>query len=350
MKGHRVKMSDKPPSLLEWKALYDAATEFKKTGCWDWMWDSDLFGVQNPVSGEIGYCCVMGRRGEHFALGVYLGTEGVEGYLRMLSSHPYSSPSDVLHLQKCLMASFEDRKFLDKRDMRVIKKLGLKFRGSNSWPLFRNYLPGYHPWYLSGEEAEYLTLALQQAIDVSLRFKNDPGMLDPKIEDHYFVRVPEKEKGGLIWRDEWLKPPGLEKAETIPEPINVNRLEKIRKMIPRRRGVWEIDFFYHPNPVQERGERPYYPYVMLWVDHYSGMILAFHLARHARYKPEFIERFLELAENTKVLPKEIFVKKEETFKLLEPLTSGLGIELSKMKRLMELEEAKDSMFDFFRKR
>jgi len=121
-------------------------------------------------------------------------------------------------------------------------------------------------------------------------------------------------------------------------------------MIPRRRGVWEIDFFYHPNPVQERGERPYYPYVMLWVDHYSGMILAFHLARHARYKPEFIERFLELAENTKVLPKEIFVKKEETFKLLEPLTSGLGIELSKMKRLMELEEAKDSMFDFFRKR
>jgi len=199
-------MSDKSPSIQEWRDLYDAAREFKKIESWNWMWDSDIFGVQNPVSGEIGYCCIMGKLGEHFALAVYLGTEGLEGYskVQLEEVDPYSI--DAFHLQKCLMASFEDREFLRKEDLQVIKRLGLKFRGRDSWPLFRNYWPGYFPWYLTSEEAKYLTIALHQTIDVALRFKNDPEMLTPPAENQYLVRVPEKEKGGLRWRDDWLEP------------------------------------------------------------------------------------------------------------------------------------------------
>jgi len=49
----------KPLSLPEWKKLYDSAIEFKKLGAWEWMYDSDLFGVKNPENGEIGYCCIL---------------------------------------------------------------------------------------------------------------------------------------------------------------------------------------------------------------------------------------------------------------------------------------------------
>ncbi len=104
------------------------------------MWDSDIFGVQNPETGEIGYCCIMGMLGEHYALALYLGTEGLEGYLKTRSGE--FSPDNVLHIQKCLMVSFEDRKFLKKQDLTTIKELNLKFRGRNEWPLFRSYLPG----------------------------------------------------------------------------------------------------------------------------------------------------------------------------------------------------------------
>jgi hypothetical protein len=223
-------MNDKPPSIQEWRDLYNAAIEFKKIDCWNWMWDSDIFGVQNPVTGEIGYCCVMGGVGELFALTVFLDSEGLDGYSKIQSGEFYSFPEDMLNLQKCLTASFEDKKFLQKEDFQLIKKVGLKFSGHNSWPLFRSYRPGYHPWYLTSEEARYLTLCLQQTIGVSLSFKDDSDLLtSPYTENHYLIRVSQKDKiGGLSWEDKWLKPLPLEKGEIIAGPIDMVRLEEIK--------------------------------------------------------------------------------------------------------------------------
>jgi hypothetical protein len=58
---------------------------------------------------------------------VYLGTEGLESCLKIQKSE--SPEEDVLSTAKCLVASFEDRKFLQKTDHEVIKRLGLRFRG-----------------------------------------------------------------------------------------------------------------------------------------------------------------------------------------------------------------------------
>ncbi|MFQ5950296.1 MAG: hypothetical protein ACE5J1_06390, partial [Nitrospiria bacterium] len=142
-------------SNQEWSALYEAAIAFKKLRCWEWMVDSDLFGVQNPENGEIGYCCVMGALGEVLALNVYPGTEGLRSYWYMHEQSrlaeegvPVADPF-LLNSQKCLMTSFEDRKDLHKTDLNSIKKLGLKFHGRKAWPLFRSYRPGFVPWYLT---------------------------------------------------------------------------------------------------------------------------------------------------------------------------------------------------------
>jgi hypothetical protein len=61
---------------------------------------------------------------------------------------------------------------------------------------------------------------------------------------------------------------------------------------------------------------------------------------------EFQVNFFKLAEKRKILPREILVKKEETFKLLEPITSELGINLRRVKRLEMLQEAKVSLYKF----
>jgi hypothetical protein len=338
-------MNDKKPSIQEWRDLYEAAIEFKKIKCWDWMWDTDIFGVQDPLTGEIGYCCVMGGAGEHYALAVYQGSEGLYGYLSLQSGEK-PSLQDILSLQKLLMASFEDRNLLQKEDIQLTKKFDLKFSGPDSWPLFRSYLPGYHPWYLTGEEARYLTLCLWQAIDVSLRFKGEPGMLTPPTENRYLVRVPKKDKTGLSWRDVWMEPLPLQKGEIIAEPIDEVRLEKIKKRIPHRQGVWQVDFFYCLRAIKEKEERPFYPYITLWVDQHSGFILSYDLAKPTECIDEFQGQFLKLAEKRKILPREILVKKEETLKLLEPIASELGINVRRVKELKMLEEAQASMLKF----
>jgi len=143
-----------------------------------------------------------------------------------------------------------------------------------------------------------------------------------------------------------MEPLPLQKGEIIVEPVDEVRLEKIKRRIPNRQGVWEVDYFYYPSPIRDKEERPYYPYITLWVDQYSGFILSQHLDKPAECMFEFQRNFFKLAEKRKILPREILVKKEETFKLLEPITSELGINLRRVKSLKMLEEAQASIRNF----
>ena len=135
-------MKSKKPTRQEWRDLFAAAQEFKNLGCWEWMYDSDIFGVLPENHGEIGYCAVLGARAEVFALVVYRGTEGLRVSEQMYNGKLALGDPDIPFMQDCLMASFENREDINQQDRQIIKKLGLKFRRKNAWPLFRSYRPG----------------------------------------------------------------------------------------------------------------------------------------------------------------------------------------------------------------
>lgn len=333
-------------SLEKWKNLYEAAIEFRDIQSWNWMWDKDLFGVKDPISGEIGYCCVLGKLGEVMGLAVYRGSDGLEGYLKIQSGEVLPEDVDPAMIPRCLLVSFEDRNQLQKPDLNLIKKLNLKFRGRSQWPLFRSYSPGYFPWYLTEEEVRYLTLMLQQAKDVSLRFKENPNLLTSPRKGFYFVRVAKDKSGKSEWRDEWLKAQLVQKKDLIEVEVDRLRLQRIEEIANIKPMVWESDFFYLPIPVKERNERPYYPYALLWVDHSSGFILHVHIATPGDYASEYITQFLNLLESIKIIPSEILVRKEETLYLLKPIVSELGIRLKCLERLGTIEDLQKNMSKF----
>jgi len=340
-------MKEQILTLQEWGDLYEAAIGFKNIAPWNWMWDSDLFGVQNPENGEIGYCCVMGKLGEHFALAVYMGTDGLQGYLKNRSIEDPEKDLDMLHYQKCLMASFEDRHFLQEPDIQVINMLRLKFRGAHSWPLFRSYEPGYFPWRLTGEEAIYLNLVLRLAMDVALRFKDNPDLLHATKENSYLVSVPVNDNGSRVWRDEWRKPAPARKAEVVVGLIDNERLEKINSMRMSRHGVWEVDIFFSSAPIRENDARPYFPHTFLCIDHDSRFIYAVYLAAAADHVQEFRNQFLNIFNQDRCMPREILVREENTFALLGDIAARLGIKLRRVKELRAVEDARRSMSDFF---
>ena len=120
---------NKKITIEEWNRLYIAAQKFKDSKCYKWMFNNDIFGVQNPYTGEIGYCSIMGNVGNHIAIAVYKGEKGLYEVLKLLSGEVDVESPDALFMQDCIMLSFEDRTRLTNKDLNIIKQLGLKYSG-----------------------------------------------------------------------------------------------------------------------------------------------------------------------------------------------------------------------------
>ena len=68
---------------------YDLGYAFRNSKIWKRLYEEELFAVKLPIKGNpIGYCCVMGRNGEHMALAVYIGAEGFTSYRIIANSDP----------------------------------------------------------------------------------------------------------------------------------------------------------------------------------------------------------------------------------------------------------------------
>ncbi|RJR54420.1 MAG: hypothetical protein C4576_00595 [Desulfobacteraceae bacterium] len=322
----------KAPTGEEWKALYGATKVFSKEKPWEWMEDTDLFGVQNPEDGEIGYCCIMGAGGEVFGLSAYLGSEGLLTYRNIASGRIGIGNEDLLYIQKALSVTFGGKRELDKKDLGVIGKLNLKFRGRNGWPQFRSYLPGYVPWYLTGPQARFLTAVLEQAVIVAGRMMDSPYLLREKGEDLVLVRVQGKRKKAADWKDSWIAPDPWQKPEVPSGPIDEVRLHRIRNQVKRGQAVWEIDGFYYPGAIAEQG-RPYYPYLSLILDRESEIVMGSWLKPPWECYDGFQEEVTMHLENSGDLPRTIRVRKEEIFQLLAPIAATLKVDLVRVESL-----------------
>ncbi|MBI3316769.1 MAG: hypothetical protein HYZ85_02025 [Candidatus Omnitrophica bacterium] len=333
------------PSLEQWRALYAQTARFKKITPWKWMWDSNLFGVKNPEDGETGYCCVLGAGKEVFGLAVYLGHEGLEGYWNGVNHPELAHEEGAGHIKRCLLLTFDDRGDLEGTDLEVIKNLGFEFKGVRAWPQFRSYRPGYCPWHLTAKETRFLTLVLDQANEIVLRFKANPSLFDSPKPHHYWVRVRQGGAEHGEWSDTWQKPVPITRVVQISKSFDSRRLETIAAM-PQKQMAWEVDFFYTPAVVREKGRRPYFPMMLLFSDHESYFIFNGHFTEPGRYLVELHEQLLQAIEKAEILPEEILVKKEELQAYLKPLCERFGIGVSLVDDLPAIRDARGGMREF----
>ena len=141
-----MRTDDEQPTLKDWRDAYEVAQRIKEVEPWRYMEETDIFAVQHPEAEGLGFPSVMGQLGEHFAVSVYLGSEGLYAFWDAQDADLFTYPNRLLEMPQ-LMLSLEDRGMLEDRDRRLIKQVGLTFRGRNAWPLFRSYRPGFMPWH-----------------------------------------------------------------------------------------------------------------------------------------------------------------------------------------------------------
>jgi hypothetical protein len=321
----------------------------KEIAPWEWMTETDVFGVQSPETDELGFASVMGLLGEHFSVAVYLGPKGLYDFWEFEDAGP-SAPAEHIVEISHLQASFEDRNQLHNKDRQIIKELGFKFRGRNAWPMFRSYRPGYVPWFLEAHEARFLAIVLEQVLDVAPRFKEDRTLLEPPGQDRYLVRVSQRQDDTFSWEDRMVDvPPPAPRP--IPLAMNIDALEHL-KQAPRSGGTIEIDFFLFPAPVQEkRDTRPIFAYALMIVDAPSGFILGTELLHvdpslESMWGQVPASVVVQLA-STGLLPAKVVVRSELLRQLLEPVAEELGFKLKRSDRLGSLDPAKEAMLERF---
>jgi hypothetical protein len=336
-------MAKKAPTEQEWRALYAAADQLFKLKPWEWMLDADIFGVRDPETQQIGYCCVMGNMGEHFALAVYLGDEGLRGYRQIQSGAFEQNPMEAMFVQDCLQVSFEDRDLLDKEDRDQIKALGLKYRGRNAWPFIRNYTPGYYPWFLTAPEVRFLTLALGQVCAVATRFADDPAIFDSPTKGALLVR----ELAAGAWREIWHRPDLTPPPRSAAPPVDEIRIQRLRQTKLRPTNGWESGRFTLPQPIQDKpNQRPYYAVTALLVDATSGMILAPIIGTPENWRANYQNHVLDFIERQRLLPREITSTDAELRDLLAPICAALGIKLRAPRHTPMFEDARETFFQF----
>lgn len=314
-------------SLDVWKDLYAEAARFESIKPWNILCEESFFGVQDPTSGQLGYGCVLGEMGTFLALAVYRGGEGFNVYQRLKNDEIPEDESFAA--QNCLMAQFADREELEKADRDNIKRLGLRYRGVQAWPLFRSQFPGYFPWHLDEKEAVFLTCALRCASDWVERIAS--GRLDPDERPGkvftYLLKVGD-EKSAREFEVCWTDIPIYKSAPPQPLALDEKRLTKLLAKPPKRGGAWEADVYYLPAPIMDR-DRPYFIRMVMVVDRESGYVLPGGVVPPERPAHEALaDALLGGAEQMGCAPSEIRVRDDKLSALLEPMAKALGARLT----------------------
>ncbi|MCX5787588.1 MAG: hypothetical protein NTX64_03625 [Elusimicrobia bacterium] len=341
-------MANIPEVPLEtWKRLYSEAERFSRSKPWQRLDESLFFGVQDPAMGQMGYACILGSLGDFLALCVYRGAEAFQVYQDLLREEP-SPDDDSGFKQDCLMAQFTDTEFVEKADRKVIRALGLQFKGPKAWPLFRSYRPGHLPWHLDEPEAVFLTLALHCACDWVEKLST--GILAPKEHPgQVFSYVPRSEEsaGEKAFQETWTPQPASV-ARQAPV-LDTTRLAKLQSQPLRKGGVWEAEIVFLPATIMDR-DRPYHVRLTMLVDRDSGFVLPGKVVPPEVPAHQVLaDALAEAAEETHTLPGEIVVRDKSTLPALEAIGKVLGIRIG-VGRLRALPQAKKALLQRFSER
>ena len=331
------------PTDEQLKELYQAALEFKNAQPWKWLYDADIICVENPRDKTMGYCSVMGRGGEHYALGVYLGDEGIFGFCNLMENADIIPQHEALHLQNCIMCSFEDRDMLANADRKQIKALGLSFRGRNAWPMFRRYEPGYHPWFINQEECIFLIHALRQTLFVATNVISDQLKMDME-RGKTILRYSKEEDGKLQW---YSKEISLPYPIVSYKPLEINDhvlIQKIKKAGSRGNISLQVDTCYMTSPVQEnKDERPYFPRVLIIAEQKSGQVVDFEMYQSITDDANVTLNKLMRMCLERGTPKEIQARSDAMIAILDDFCKKAGIKLKMVKRLTIIEQLMEEM-------
>jgi hypothetical protein len=326
-----------------WRQLYELAEEVRNLAPWQWMRESEVFGVEDSAEGNVHFVSVMGSEGMHFAVSAYRGIEALHRIMNLNEEEIYDYPERLMEIPQ-IQLSFEDRKHLADHAYKKIRSLGLRYRGQNAWPQFQSFRPGYAPWRLQADEMHVMSTVLEQLLEVAPQLRSNPDLLAFDDFETFLVRVPA-DPSGKTWQDEprRFRTAPEEKPAAYLSELSAARLRKLK----RQPVFLEVDFFMTPAMIGKKGDRMLNGYALMAVENGEGMIIGLEmlvadpsLQSMWHQIPEALAKQLTKAG---FLPEALVARSTLLADLLDPFAKALDCDLLHSNTLPNLDPAKESL-------
>lgn len=324
----------KEASLEEWRELYEVAIKIKELKPWEHLWDLDLFTLLLPDSEPI-VSSIMGKGGEFFGIGSYVGPEAISKFYDMLNK------KNIPHKQmyryqddNVLMCYFGDREELTTKERKLIKDLGLKFWGRNNWIYFHSFKKGYAPYILDQDEVlqeteilKNLYMSLKSYIEMGLEVDFEGGNTLLRMYDF------EEEK----WLN--LKSPIMFPEPQYMTPVIEDELliANLRKEKPNR-NIWEIDISYLGSFIRDKEyERPVNIRMCVLLERKSGVVINQDMVYPLDDDNQIILNVLIPSMMKFGRPSKILVRDEYFYYILKDLCERMKIKLEIKEKLRAID-------------
>lgn len=339
----------KPNNTKNWNLFYQLAEQLFVLEPWEWMFDVDLFGVQDLESGQIGYCGFLGAGNGVKGFALFRGSSGLFSFERLIEQNPETLQFLESYQLDGLMLTFQEVELLGKEELDFLRKTGYEFSGKPIVPILKDHVPGMMPWKVVEESmVERMVLSLEQALLLGSRFKDNPDLLDDTAghPGRILVKIPQIENDKLVWSEAWLTEPNL-LAEVYTRKGNDLFLRSRCSGMPTLQDDWVADVFYFPQPVKIDQERPYLPQMVLLISSSRREIIA-----SSKYQPGELDMgidklFVEVAEKEGGLPHALITNRPESYGYWLPVAQALGIEIQLRTDEMIIDDLKGNVFSSF---
>ena len=259
------------PTREQLRELHGAFGDYLDAMPWRQLDDIDIVAVRHPSGRYTGYCSVLGSAYGEYGLAVFIGDDGLSGYMELVNQEVEAESPEGFDRMNALLAVRGDRESLSEGERAAMRRAGLRYRGRGAWPIFRSLKPGYVPWRLDEDEAVFLAAALANMTDVTSRVAS--GKLELPCAEYPDVMLT-KVLRDEAWADQWEKYRIPEVSAPTPGYHDPNRLRRLILSVPMGKAVWEVGVFYvHTSIQEERGSRPYFPTMALAVDRSTSLIV-----------------------------------------------------------------------------
>lgn len=336
---HARRVDPKDP----WAELYLAVVGFRDLAPWRWMDDEQVFGVEDPATGEIAWCCVLGGAGEIEGLVAYLGDAGFDQWRRMQAGAYRQDES--LFGQDALVLTFGDRESLSPEERDDLKSRGVPCRGRRAWPSLESHQFGRLPRSLDDAEVTRLAHTIDQSLTIAARAGDGERLTGPDADGRFLVRrLLRAGKPGRDWFEERVDPPRA--IERRPADFDGPAVERLARTLPRPEGTWEIDVIPVPSPVEQSGREAFVPSSFLAIERGTEQVVHTDLQRPSDLLTQAQSGLLQAVSMISRRPSTVCVRRPWVSDGVGRVADALGIRVELCEELELLEAAVKHMHEY----